>query len=191
MITLNVNFAIECMWEGLGIVWLVGLAFNKKTARSQSGGTRLFQTAAALLGFSLLGSSWFSQGWMGSRFFPGSVPAQYVGLALTAAGCLFAIWARLTLGANWSGRATIKKEHELIVKGPYGLARHPIYTGFLLASLGTAMAIAEWRCVMGLIIILLALIVKMSQEERLMMETFPQTYPQYRRRVKALIPGLI
>jgi len=123
--------------------------------------------------------------------FPGSFPTQYAGLAVTAAGCLFAIWARLTLGANWSGRATVKQDHQLIVEGPYRLARHPIYTGLSLASLGTALAIGEWRCVLGLIIILLALLVKMSQEERLMMETFPQAYPQYRRRVKALIPGLI
>jgi len=189
--TLNVSFAIGCMWESLAVVWLLGLAFTKRTARSQSMGPRLFHMSVALLGFLLLGSDWFSQGWLGSRFFPGSFPIQYAGLAITAAGCLFAIWARLTLGANWSGRATVKQNHQLIVNGPYRLARHPIYTGLLLASLGTALAIGEWRCVLGLIIILLALLVKMSQEERLMMETFPQAYPQYRRRVKALIPGLI
>jgi protein-S-isoprenylcysteine O-methyltransferase Ste14 len=189
--TLNVSFAIGCMWESLGIVWLVGLAFTKRTARSQSGGTRLFQSAVALLGFSLLGSSWFSQGWLGARFLPQDNAAQIAGLAVTAAGCLFAIWARLTLGTNWSGRATVKKGHELIVTGPYRLARHPIYTGLLLASLGTAMAIGEWRCALGMVIILLALIVKIGQEERLMMETFPKTYPQYRQRVKALIPGLL
>lgn len=189
--TLNVSSAIGCMWESLGIVWLTGLAFTKRTLRSQTGGARLFQTAAALLGFGLLGSTWFSLGWLGWRFFPGSYPAQFAGLAVTAAGCLLAIWARLTLGANWSGRATVKQGHELIVRGPYSLARHPIYTGMLLASLGTALAIGEWRCVLGLVIILLALTVKMSQEERLMMETFPQTYPQYRSRVKALIPGLL
>lgn len=189
--TVNVSFAIGCMWESLGIVWLAGLAFTKRTARSQRGGARIFQSAMALLGFSLLGSSWFSQGWLGGRFLPQDNSAGIAGLAVTAAGCLFAIWARLTLGANWSGQATVKQGHELIVAGPYRLARHPIYTGLLLASLGTALAIGEWRCALGTVIILLAFIAKMNQEERLMMEAFPESYPRYRRRVKALIPGLL
>jgi len=57
--------------------------------------------------------------------------------------------------------------------------------------LGTALAIGEMRCIFGLIIIVLALMIKMSQEERLMLQTFPRAYPQYRQRVKALIPGLL
>jgi protein-S-isoprenylcysteine O-methyltransferase Ste14 len=52
------------------------------------------------------------------------------------------------------------------------------------------LAIGEWRCVGGLIVIILGLVLKMSQEERLMVATFPEAYPQYRHRVKALIPGL-
>jgi protein-S-isoprenylcysteine O-methyltransferase Ste14 len=55
---------------------------------------------------------------------------------------------------------------------------------------GTALAVGEWRCILGLIIIVLMFLVKMSQEERLMMETFPAAYPEYRQRVKALIPGV-
>jgi protein-S-isoprenylcysteine O-methyltransferase Ste14 len=189
--TLNVHSYIAYTWEGLGLVWLVGLAFTKRTVRTQSGATRLFQMAVFLLGFFLVGSDCFRQGWLGGRFMPESYPVQASGLALTVAGCLFAIWARLTLGGNWSDKATVKEGHELIVKGPYGLARHPIYTGILLACVGTAMAIGEWRCVLGLVIIVLGLMLKMTQEELLMMATFPESYPQYRRRVKALIPGLL
>ena len=79
----------------------------------------------------------------------------------------------------------------MIVNGPYGLARHPIYTGLLLACLGTTLAIGEWRCVAGFVMLVFGFMLKMSQEERLMMATFPEAYPQYRRRVKALIPGLL
>ena len=85
----------------------------------------------------------------------------------------------------------MKEGHELIVIGPYSLARHPIYTGIMIAVLGTAFAIGQIRCLLGTLVILLALIVKMSQEERLMMQTFPEAYPRYRRRVKALIPGVL
>ncbi len=70
------------------------------------------------------------------------------------------------------------------------MARHPIYSGILLALAGTVLAVGQWRCIFGFLLILVALGVKMGQEERLMIETFPQDYPEYRRRVKALIPGL-
>ena len=96
----------------------------------------------------------------------------------------------MTLGNNWSGRATVKAGHELIVSGPYSLARHPIYTGLLLASIGTALATAEWRCILGLALIVSGFAAKIGQEEKLMMQTFPDAYPRYRQRVKALIPGV-
>jgi protein-S-isoprenylcysteine O-methyltransferase Ste14 len=191
MITLNVHSTIGYVWEGLGLVWLIGLAFTKRTVRSQTGRTRLFQMAVFLLGFLMVGSDWFRKGWLGVRFIPESYSVEVLGLALTVSGCLFAICARLTLGGNWSGRATVKDGHELIVKGPYSLARHPIYTGLLLGCLGTTLAFGEWGCVLGLFIIVIGLLLKMSQEEKLMMETFPEAYSRYRHRVKALIPGVL
>lgn len=186
----NVNSAIGYIWEALGLVWLVGLAFTKRTVRSQGYGTRAFHLALALFGFMLVGSQYFRQGWLGMRFLPDTPRWAVTGLAITLFGCLFAIWARLTLGANWSGRATVKAGHELIVSGPYSMARHPIYTGLLLAATGTAMAHGEWRCILGMVLLALAFAVKISQEEKLMLQTFPDAYPSYRQRVKALIPGI-
>jgi len=182
---------IRYSWALLAIVWLIGIAFTKRTVRAQAPGPRLFHMVLVLFGFSLIGSEWLSQGWLAYRFIPAIEPVQVAGVALTVAGCLFAIWARLTLGANWSGRATVKAGHELVTRGPYALARHPIYTGLAAAGLGTGLAEGEWRCLVGFLLILLAFLVKMSQEERLMMETFPQAYPAYRQRVKALIPGVL
>ncbi len=139
-------------WEALGIVWLIGLAFTKRTVKAQPDATRVFQMAVILLGYCLLGlgSNWLQSGWLGMRYLPVNFAFREAGAALTLAGCLFAIWARITLGGNWSGRATVKEGHELIVKGPYAIARHPIYTGLLLASVGTALAIGQWRCILGL-----------------------------------------
>jgi protein-S-isoprenylcysteine O-methyltransferase Ste14 len=188
--TFDVNSAIGCIWGALGLVWLVGLAFTKRTVRSQRSGARAFHVVLVLFGFALLGSHYFRQGWLGMRFLPDSPAWAFTGLALTLVGCLFAIWARLTLGANWSGRATVKADHELIVSGPYALARHPIYTGLLLAAAGTGLARGEWRCILGVVLIALAFAVKIGQEEKLMLQTFPHAYPQYRERVKALIPGI-
>jgi len=190
MVAFNAGSAIGFTWEITGLVWLAGLVFTKRTVRSQPSGTRLFHIALGALGFALLGGHWFRQGWLGMRFVAPLHAFTVAGLVFTVAGCAFAIWARLTLGSNWSGRVTVKEGHELITWGPYGLTRHPIYTGLMTAVVGTALAGGEWRCVVAIVVILLALMVKMGQEEKLMLQTFPLAYPEYRQRVKALIPGI-
>jgi protein-S-isoprenylcysteine O-methyltransferase Ste14 len=191
MTHLTIPSVIGYSWGVLGLVWLAGLAFTKRTVHSEPMGSRLFQIAIILFGFTLLGNTRFSGGWLGKNFLASTRGLQIAGLVLTIGGCLFAIWARITLGNNWSGRATVKADHELIVSGPYSLARHPIYTGLLLASIGTALETAEWRCILGLALIVSGFAAKIGQEEKLMMQTFPDTYPRYRQRVKALIPGLL
>lgn len=187
----TIHSAILFTWLVLGIVWLAGLRFTKRTMRAQPKAARMFHVAILLLGYFMLGLRRFGVGWLGARFVPSTETLPVIGLALTIAGCLFAIWARLTLGANWSGRATVKVDHELVVKGPYALARHPIYTGLLVAFAGTALAGGEWRCVVGFALVAFGFALKMTQEEHLMMQTFPEAYPRYRQRVKALIPGIL
>jgi protein-S-isoprenylcysteine O-methyltransferase Ste14 len=191
MISTNVEAAISYSWGAVGLVWLAGLAFSKRTVRSQANGSRFLHLALAALGFSLLSQHGFHRGWLGMRFWPRLDSLELAGLTLTIAGCLFAIWARIALGRNWSGRATVKADHALVTRGPYAVARHPIYTGLLLAVAGTALASGEWHGLLAVIVITLALMIKMSQEELLMMQTFPTEYPAYRQRVKALIPGLL
>jgi protein-S-isoprenylcysteine O-methyltransferase Ste14 len=188
--TLNVNSGIDTAWVAVALVWLVGLAFTKRTRRSQSIGSRLGQVGFAALGFGLLDPHWIRDGFLAARFAPEDGSIALLGLGMTVIGCGFAIWARVTLGRNWSGRATVKTEHELMMTGPYAVARHPIYTGLLVAVIGTALAEGAWRGMVAIVMIFLLFLLKMSQEERLMVETFPADYPAYQQRVKALIPGV-
>jgi protein-S-isoprenylcysteine O-methyltransferase Ste14 len=72
---------------------------------------------------------------------------------------------------------------------PYRAVRHPIYAGLLLALIGTAMAIGEWRGVLAVIFALIGFLWKIHVEERRMRENFPE-YAHYRRQTAALIPLL-
>ena len=124
------------------------------------------------------------------RFVPDTVAVYTIGYAVTVTGAAFAIWARLALGSNWSGRPSLVAGHELVTSGPYAVARHPIYTGLVTGFAGTAIAIGEWRGVAGALLILTAFLLKIREEERFMLQAFPDAYPRYRSRVKALIPGV-
>ncbi len=114
-----------------------------------------------------------------------------LGVALTAGGLLFAIWARLYLGKNWSGLVQVKHDHELIRTGPYRFVRHPIYSGILLALLGTSLCRRNLWGFAGLALVWVGLWIKSRLEERFMVETFGSQYEDYRRTTGALVPRLL
>jgi protein-S-isoprenylcysteine O-methyltransferase Ste14 len=110
-----------------------------------------------------------------------------LGLVLFAFGLGFAIWARVHIGRNWGMPMTQNEEPELVTSGPYRLVRHPIYSGVLVAGVGTAVALS-W---VWLIIVALAgthFIYSATIEERYLTEQFPDTYPTYKRATKMLVP---
>jgi protein-S-isoprenylcysteine O-methyltransferase Ste14 len=112
---------------------------------------------------------------------------QAVGLVLCVAGIAFAIWARIHLGKNWSGTPSMKEGHELITSGPYRFVRHPIYTGMLVALVGSALASGViWLAI--LVVFLFNFLYRLPIEERYMMQLFPKEYPEYKKRTKKLIP---
>ena len=182
----DVHFYIRAAWYTVAIVWLIGAFNTKRTVRSRSARSGLVYIGLILL--SLLFFQRFRFGVFALRFVPASAAAAYIGLALTIAGCAFTIWARFYLGSNWSARPTIKQDHTLVRSGPYRLVRHPIYTGILLALLGTAIYMGEIRALIGTVAALIAFKVKSLLEETFMTEQFGAEYTQYKQQVKALIP---
>ena len=109
-------------------------------------------------------------------------------LAICALGLFVALWSRKMLGAEWSRDVELKQGHKLVESGPYRFVRHPIYTGHLLMGLGTAVASGLLVAFVGLASFAAGFWIKLNQEERLLQRGFPDEYPAYKARVKALIP---
>jgi protein-S-isoprenylcysteine O-methyltransferase Ste14 len=83
-----------------------------------------------------------------------------------------------------------KVDPELVTTGPYRSIRHPIYSGILLATIGTAIAVSwYWWIVVvlgGCYFVYSALV-----EERNMASLFPDSYPRYKQTTKMLIPFVL
>ena len=179
----------------LGVLWLAWLAYwlaaardVKPTRRRESWASRFVTIALSIPAAVLLGAPGRRLHWLGTRFLPDTIIVSWLGLLIVIAGLAFAVWARVHLGRNWSGTVTVKEDHELICSGPYAIVRHPIYTGLLVAILGTAIVFGEWRGLLAVCFLTIAFVLKLRREERFMAESFPDTYPRYRAQVPALIP---
>ncbi len=181
-------FAI--LWLAWLAYWFVAARNVKATRRREPLTTLLLNRVFMGLGALLLAFRRLPLDWLDGRFLPPTMAWYWLGLIVLAIGLAFAVWARNHLGRNWSAIVTVKQDHELVRTGPYRLVRHPIYSGLLLAILGTAIAIGEWRGLLAFAFIAAGLSFKMKLEERFMSESFPDQYPRYRAQVPALIPFL-
>jgi protein-S-isoprenylcysteine O-methyltransferase Ste14 len=110
-----------------------------------------------------------------------------LGLALFALGLGLAIWARRHIGSNWGAPMTEKDEPELVTSGPYHLVRHPIYSGLLVAGVGTAVALS-WQWLIAVVLAGVYFVYSATVEERYLTEQFPDAYPAYKRATKMLVP---
>lgn len=113
-----------------------------------------------------------------------------IGAAVFACGIAFAVWARVYLGRNWGMPMTERAEPELVTSGPYRFVRHPIYSGLLLALVGTALV----NNLLGLIVVAAVgayFYYATTVEERNMTAAFPTQYPAYRSSTKRLIPFVL
>ncbi len=110
-----------------------------------------------------------------------------VGLAIWVLGLGLAVWARIYLGRNWGMPTSTKEDPELVTSGPYRTIRHPIYTGILLAVIGSAIAISVWWLI-AVALIGGYFIYSAFVEEHNMTRLFPSAYPEYQQSTKMLIP---
>jgi protein-S-isoprenylcysteine O-methyltransferase Ste14 len=113
-----------------------------------------------------------------------------VGLALFVLGLALAVWARVYLGRNWGMPMSQKADPELVTTGPYRRIRHPIYSGIILAMVGTAIAVSPYWLA-AVVIVGAYFLYSAVVEERNMAKLFPADYPSYKGTTKMLIPYIL
>jgi protein-S-isoprenylcysteine O-methyltransferase len=176
------------LWIAGALVWAVGALTAKRARRREPPAARMMHLAIAILAYGMVFRASFRPGPLNAFFIAPAPAVEWTGLALTAAGLGIAIFARVVLGRNWSGTVTVKQDHQLILRGPYAVVRHPIYSGLALALLGTAIFYARVGGLLGTALAVFGWRLKSYTEEAFMEREFGAEYAVYKRRVKALIP---
>jgi protein-S-isoprenylcysteine O-methyltransferase Ste14 len=175
------------LWMAVFVVWAISSLASKRTVGSHSE----WQSRVAVW---VVGIAWWllfirpPSGPLALRLVPAVASAQLAGFILTVAGLGLALWARFYLGRNWSALVEMKEDHQLMCGGPYAIVRHPIYSGFMAATLGTAIAVGELHGLISFVLVLVAWGYKSRLEEKALIGQFGQEYEKYRGRVKGLIP---
>lgn len=171
-------------WE---IYWIISALGVKRTASKEPLLSRLPVVIALGLGLVCLIAPWWLSAALAQAFIPQGGIFFYVGEVLQLSGLALAFWARAVLGRNWSGRITIKEDHELVTRGPYSRLRHPIYSGALLAMIGSTLAFGWYGGLVTLLLFTGVFVRKILMEEKVLTQHFGDAYAQYRQKTNALI----
>jgi protein-S-isoprenylcysteine O-methyltransferase Ste14 len=185
------RWVIAACWIVLAVVWVGSAVAAKRTLRGGGwrmwAGTRL--AIAALIVLVLVDKPLLRVFGAYQRALDALPALGALGAVLCALGVAVAIWARLSLGRNWGMPMSVKEAPDLVTSGPYAWVRHPIYSGIILAALGSTFVILAWAA--PLVILSGYFVYSAKREERLMSAQFPDRYPAYVRRTKMLVPFVL
>jgi protein-S-isoprenylcysteine O-methyltransferase Ste14 len=182
--------AIAALWIAFAVSWLVAVFWSSPTERRlglrNEVGYRLVLFVGGVI-FAIPAHRYSGP----LRLWHVNQIEAWLCAALIALGFAFCWWARIHLGPIWSGQIVKKSDHKVIDTGPYGIVRHPIYSGILFAVFATAAAKGTVLGLVGAAIITAGIWMKARLEERwLSAELRADAYADYRKRVPMLIPLL-
>ncbi len=183
------RWIIAALWLLFVAYWAVAAVGAKRSAGRRRWGVEIgLRLVLILLIAALLQSRSLRQFLAEAQHFAShSSVLGWTGVALCLLGFSLAINARRHLGRNWGLPMSRKEQPELVTSGPYALIRHPIYTGLLLAMLGSAMGVNVFG-VLLLVPVGVYFIYSARREEKVMLQLFPGQYAAYMARTGMLAP---
>ena len=173
---------VLAVWAVFWLGWLAA-SFGAKASRTRPTRGIAFRVVLIVVVLGLLRAGVFR----GHAAAVGNPAMQGIGLGLFLGGLAFAVWARVYIGTNWGTPMSQKADPELVTTGPYRRVRHPIYSGMILAMIGSAVAVSLYWLV-AVAVLGTYFIYSATVEERNMSKLFPESYPAYKRSTKMLVP---
>jgi protein-S-isoprenylcysteine O-methyltransferase Ste14 len=176
------------LWLGWLIYWVLAARRTATNQRMETVRTGASYRLPLVLGVLLMAVPRFPFPLLNLTLWTETPLVLGAGVALTAAGLALAVWARVHLGKYWSGRVTLKVNHRVIQTGPYACVRHPIYSGLILALLGTTITLGTVHACLGFAFMFVSFLRKLQIEETWLRSHFGAEYERYQKQVRALFP---
>jgi len=183
------QYAAVLLWAAWALSWFAAAIWSARTAKRFDFGSQLGYRIVTIIGAILL-FGLYTHSYSGpARLWYLDEAASWAMVGLIAIGLLFTWWARIHLGALWSGFITRKEGHHVVDTGPYSIVRHPIYTGLILAAFATAAQRGTPPAILGAALMAVGFWMKARLEENfLRQELGAEAYDSYRRTVPMLLP---
>jgi protein-S-isoprenylcysteine O-methyltransferase Ste14 len=181
--------ATQALWSIWWIAWMAAAVWSDRSVKHPGTRHQILYRIFIAVGVALLFGMYRHA--LGTEVTlwrtPGTV--AWLLVALTLFGLLFTWWARIHLGRLWSSNVARKADHHVVDTGPYGLVRHPIYTGIIIASSATAAMRGTLGAWLGFCLMTYGWYIKARMEEGFLREQLgAEEYGSYARRVPMLIP---
>ena len=184
---MSASAAFVALWVVWLVTWVLAAGWSARVAAHHDLGAESpsrVLTLAALIMF--IASGWpvpAAQLWVTPS------PIGWALFALALIGLMFTWAARLHLGPLWSNTSAPTEDHRIVESGPYGIVRHPVYAGLLLAALATAAERGRLEALAGALTLIAAVSLRAKLEERfLRRDLSDEAYAAYRARVPMLVP---
>ena len=188
-VTFSPDIALAAVWTVWWLSWFAAAAWRDRAVSRPPRRKQIAYRLLAVAGVVLLFGAYRHEFRREIVLWTTPTVVSWTLVAVAGLGFTFTWWARLHLGRLWSSNVGRKADHRIVETGPYGIVRHPIYTGITLASFATAGmrgTVAGW---LGAAVMTLGWYVKASLEETFLREQLgAEAYAEYARRVPMLVP---
>ncbi len=180
---------MQAVWVGWFISWWAAALWSDRAVTRPSRKGQIVYRLFAAVGAGLLFGMYRHELRAEMILWRPPAPLAWAMVAVVLAGLLFTWWARIHLGRLWSANVSRKADHHVVDTGPYGIVRHPIYTGIIVASMATAALRGTVLSWLGACVMTVGWVIKARMEETFLREQLgAEAYGAYARRVPMLSP---
>jgi protein-S-isoprenylcysteine O-methyltransferase Ste14 len=153
---------------------------------------RLLLMGISGLGADLLSVVWaINPSWIARSSLPLPLWLRWMGVAFGLVAVFLGYAAHRTLGTSYTATLKTLDDHRLVVQGVYRWVRHPMYASFFALLATNTLLTGSWLVgALGLLYSLL-IIGRVSDEERMLLESFGDDYRRYMRQTGRFFPRLI
>ena len=172
------------------VSWVGAALWAGQTVAALPGRAQMLIYGGAFFAFLLLAGARQLFPALRVRLWQENLQMDWALVAVCAIGFAWCWWARLHLGTLWSAGVSRKEGHSIVDTGPYGIVRHPIYTGAIVAVFAFSGVRASLFAFLVALLVTCFFALKARMEERFLRQELGAGYDAYRQRVPMLVPFL-